>query len=435
MDPGTAGRAVLPNMPWVVRLTVASFLVSAAIAAGVIVLSWSRRSTPGGRALIAMMASVCLWSLPAALALITPSLTANLYLSKFSYLGIVGVPLHYLVVSICVTRPDLRVGVSGWLALGTPAVAVLTLVFTNDWHHLVWTALHWDPTLGIVVYEHGPAYYGLFGCLASMALGATVLNIASAWQQPGPRRAATLAPAAAAILPLVTTSAYALRVSPISGVDVTPGAFAVAGILMAVGLTRYRMLDLLPVARAVLFDRLPDGIVVLDDRGRVVDANPAAVAFLGPDRLPSGGTPADPVPAWSARTGGSVTAVGDRFLDVRSARLVESRNAPGGTLLLLRDVTRQHAAEAALRAAESDLRDRVADLEHALRDVRTLQGLLPICAYCKRVRTDENYWQQIESYVSTRSDLRFSHGICPDCYPKVADEFAQDAPGPADRRS
>jgi len=62
---------------------------------------------------------------------------------------------------------------------------------------------------------------------------------------------------------------------------------------------------------------------------------------------------------------------------------------------------------------------RVRELEEAIGRVRTLQGLLPICSYCKRVRNDGDYWQQVESYVSDHSDARFSHGICPDCYESV----------------
>ena len=68
---------------------------------------------------------------------------------------------------------------------------------------------------------------------------------------------------------------------------------------------------------------------------------------------------------------------------------------------------------------QASLAARVRDLEEALARVKTLQGLLPICSYCKRVRNDDHYWQQVESYVSDHSDARFSHGICPDCYETV----------------
>jgi len=59
---------------------------------------------------------------------------------------------------------------------------------------------------------------------------------------------------------------------------------------------------------------------------------------------------------------------------------------------------------------------RVRELEVALSRVRRLQGLLPICSYCKKIRDDRNYWRQVEAYISEHSEAAFSHGICPDCY-------------------
>ncbi len=58
---------------------------------------------------------------------------------------------------------------------------------------------------------------------------------------------------------------------------------------------------------------------------------------------------------------------------------------------------------------------RVVDLQQALSDVKRLGGLLPICAYCKRIRDDGDYWKQIEQYLSEYSEAQFSHGICPQC--------------------
>jgi phosphoserine phosphatase RsbU/P len=61
---------------------------------------------------------------------------------------------------------------------------------------------------------------------------------------------------------------------------------------------------------------------------------------------------------------------------------------------------------------------RVTELQGALANVRKLSGLLPICAYCKRIRNDKDYWQQIESFVGEHSDAQFSHSICPPCLSK-----------------
>jgi DNA-binding response OmpR family regulator len=52
-------------------------------------------------------------------------------------------------------------------------------------------------------------------------------------------------------------------------------------------------------------------------------------------------------------------------------------------------------------------------------EVRQLESFLPICGYCKKIRDDQNYWQQIEKYIGTRTGTNFSHGVCPDCMEKV----------------
>ncbi len=69
------------------------------------------------------------------------------------------------------------------------------------------------------------------------------------------------------------------------------------------------------------------------------------------------------------------------------------------------------------------LADRVQELEQALSQVKQLQGLLPICSYCKKIRDDQNYWQRVDTYVSDRTEVEFSHGICPDCFDRVSAEI------------
>ncbi len=68
---------------------------------------------------------------------------------------------------------------------------------------------------------------------------------------------------------------------------------------------------------------------------------------------------------------------------------------------------------------QSALADRVQELEEAIANVKQLQGLLPICSYCKKIRDDGNYWHRVESYIAGHANVRFSHGICPDCSTKL----------------
>ena len=65
---------------------------------------------------------------------------------------------------------------------------------------------------------------------------------------------------------------------------------------------------------------------------------------------------------------------------------------------------------------QSKLARRVKELEEALANVKRLQGLLPICSYCKRVRNDGNYWQQVDMYIAEHTEAKLSHGFCPDCF-------------------
>lgn len=72
-----------------------------------------------------------------------------------------------------------------------------------------------------------------------------------------------------------------------------------------------------------------------------------------------------------------------------------------------------------LRRARDEQAGTIALLEEALASVRTLSGMLPICSTCKKIRDDAGYWRSVEAYVSEHADVRFSHGVCPECFPKM----------------
>jgi PAS domain S-box-containing protein len=76
-----------------------------------------------------------------------------------------------------------------------------------------------------------------------------------------------------------------------------------------------------------------------------------------------------------------------------------------------RDVT-------AAKQAEAERERLMRELQAAVAEVRTLQEILPICSYCRKIRDDENYWHTVEAYISRHTSTRFSHGICPACMEK-----------------
>ncbi len=85
-----------------------------------------------------------------------------------------------------------------------------------------------------------------------------------------------------------------------------------------------------------------------------------------------------------------------------------------------------------LISLQETLTARVDELEQALNRVTQLQKLIPICSYCRKIRTDENYWLELENYLARHSAVRFSHGICPSCFQDLEDagEEELDAASP-----
>ncbi len=73
----------------------------------------------------------------------------------------------------------------------------------------------------------------------------------------------------------------------------------------------------------------------------------------------------------------------------------------------------------ARKRAEQERERLVNDLTEALAQVKTLRGFIPICAWCKKVRDDQGYWHAVEVYVRERSEVEFSHGVCPACLARI----------------
>jgi PleD family two-component response regulator len=99
--------------------------------------------------------------------------------------------------------------------------------------------------------------------------------------------------------------------------------------------------------------------------------------------------------------------------------------------LQLEEVLARVETHLKLRELQKQLAERVRELEEAMAQIKTLRGLLPICANCKKVRDDQGYWQDVELYIRNHSDVDVSHSICPDCFRRLYPDYADivDKPG------
>jgi DNA-binding response OmpR family regulator len=108
-------------------------------------------------------------------------------------------------------------------------------------------------------------------------------------------------------------------------------------------------------------------------------------------------------------------------LELRRLRVRLEQQADG-----LRQINEQLQGELAERKrAEAERDQLIQNLREALANVKSLSGLLPICAGCKKIRDDKGYWNQVETYIQKNSDAKFSHGMCPDCIKKWYPELEQ----------
>jgi hypothetical protein len=87
-----------------------------------------------------------------------------------------------------------------------------------------------------------------------------------------------------------------------------------------------------------------------------------------------------------------------------------------GSVHVARDITER-------KRSEQEREKLIGELRKALKEVKTLSGMLPICSVCKKIRDDKGYWNQIEAYIRDRSDADFSHGICPECARKLYPDY------------
>jgi diguanylate cyclase (GGDEF)-like protein/PAS domain S-box-containing protein len=347
-------------------------------------------AAPAARYAAPMMIACFCWSLGALLRDLATSLELFLLASNVAYVGIATLPaLGFLLVRDLRGRP---IGARWPLVLALPVLTVV-LVWTNPWHELLWVhpahsasaeLLHqvaWGPWY---LWVHIPFSYGLatisaWALARGVVLGPLRSGIALGRTQAFCMLVATVLPAA--------TSAMVTAGLSDNG-SWTPVALAVSGVLFGWAFFGLRLFELRPFAYRQIFAAMRDAIIVLDESGRVIDANPAARAlFPLPERTdPDGATATelaetDPELGSALASGREVhleyrtSAGASRELDVRW--VLDHRGRRQARALLLRDITARTAAEAALRQQEAMIRGIVDQSPNGILRLRPVSDLGP----------------------------------------------------------
>jgi len=345
-----------------------------------------RRTVPGAQALFGLMLGVTVWTLADGLESALTDLPAKVFVAKLSYLGIQTVPVLFLLFVLGYTHRE------GWLTprrivlLWLLPALTLLLVFTNEWHRLIWSHIESVRLLtGPKLYfTHGPAFWVAATYHYCLILISTLLLLRTLLREHDlyRRQAAVLVVAAA--VPWIANIVYLSNFNPLPALDWTPLAFAVTGALVGYAIFVLRLLDLVPVAHNTLIERMSDVLLVTDTQDRVVDANPAAHRLFEADKgligQPLAAILQDEAAAQLISSDQEVHTVihlqnhGLHGMDTLCTPLRDDKGRLNGRLIVLRDISERLQMEEELRRSEEHYRSFLAMMSHELRT--PLTGIL-----------------------------------------------------------
>jgi len=256
--------------------------VAAILAFLVAIVAWRRRAVPGRVSFILMMLAVAVYALFAGFEIGATTLQAKIVWSKFSYLGIVNLAPCWLMFAVTYTHPKTWLNRRWAAALWLVPLVTLGLAATNEWHGLIWSSFRFlsqEPGARLI-YGHGIGFWIHGGYAYILMLAGTYWLVRSAWHSPRLFRWQIVMVVTASLIPWVGNMLYIFNLEPWPGLDLTPLAFLLTGILLTGSLYRFHAFDLVPVARDIVFNSMGVGVLVLDNLNRLVDINPMARRWM-----------------------------------------------------------------------------------------------------------------------------------------------------------
>lgn len=340
---------------------VAITLVPAATAALFALDALRLRHQPAGKPAAALLAAAAIWTGAYAGEIYARTLVEMLLWAKVQYLGIAMVPLAWYAFASVYAGYPWSVGRRRWPLFVVP-VATIAVAWTNELHGLLWSSatVERSGTLSVAGLVHGPWFYvHVAYAYVLLAMGSWRL-ISGLLERPVFGRQA-VALLASALAPWIGNALYVSQLNPVAPLDLTPFAFTLSGITVSIAIGGFRLFDLVPVAHASVLASMRDGVLVVDERGRVLDANPAAITLLGAGDLPIVGATVEALlpelgaeaiaavaqaPAMEPRT----IVRGERHLTLDVVPLSDSIARRGGRVVVVGDITAQQDSAARIHA-------------------------------------------------------------------------------------
>lgn len=231
---------------------------------------------------ILVLLSICVWSFSALMEFISPEIATKIFWAKFSYIGITTVSL-FLFLFVLSYGNHYKYLKKRYIAfLMIIPLIIMFLAFTNEWHHLIWTNIIPVSTdYGIVlIYEHGLAVWlNLIYSYPFLIMG-MILMFYMFIKSPKIYKLQAAVVLIGIVSPLIINVIYLTGISPVL-VDLTPITFAITSICATLGVFRFHLLNILPVAHNNLFKNMDNGFLVFDGNDQLLEINPKAQKMFG----------------------------------------------------------------------------------------------------------------------------------------------------------
>jgi len=372
-------------------------LIFSSIISGLVALYvLQRRAIVSGGMALAMLAFACTaWSLGYALEIAGTDLSTKLFWGKSQYLGIVTVPLSWIIFAYSYSTRGTRMTPRTVTLLSIVPLITLILAFTTEYHGLIWKdiQIHTVGTFSALDFTHG-FWFWIYWVHSNILLFAgTFFIIRSFTRTRGVFLRQNIILLIAVLTPWVGNVLYVTRLSPIPNLDITPFAFTISVLVFAWGITNFKLVNLAPVARDLVVERMSDGMIVLDAQGNIVDINPAVQRALGLSASEAIGQRAkDLFGAWPSlveRYENMMEAQDEIdfgegesqiWYELRMSPLVDSHDRLLGRVVTVRDITEKKRTEEALRLSEEKYRkiyENVADVIYETDNQGNLTSISP----------------------------------------------------------
>jgi PAS domain S-box-containing protein len=267
---------------WYYQVYVVALLIAGIVALILSHSGWNLRNTKEGNYFALLMLCLLFWSFFQAFEVIAADLETKIILSKISYFGIIAVGPLFFIFILAYTQQFRKWASGKFLLLWLFPITIFFLVWTNEHHHLIWTNIELVQvgTQWVASYSHGFLVF----CIAMYSymlniIGEFYLFSYSKRTTTESRKKIYLLMIGAAF-PLLGSILYLFKIVPYPDMDLTPFAFLITGIFIALSVFKYRLLDIVPFALDLLFTSMTKGVLALDIYQRVVAINPSAQKLL-----------------------------------------------------------------------------------------------------------------------------------------------------------